>query len=206
MRTTSTSTRTPTRESCTCEHALRARSLRCTPLDVCVTRTSWLKVFLSLTSSHLHTCAFLSDLTFLPFYFDLTFTVLFHFSFLMHPEQHTELDNLNTMQHNLRTSAKGSNDAYDVSVSLTAQKSRRVPNTSFFNETTSDEWTWAKENKTTPADDNQRLQVRKIEKKIPSNGAESTKINTYPHKIWKKNEKSTKVEIPIDTKYKKNTN
>ena len=37
----------------------------------------------------------------------------------MHPEQHTELDNLITMQHNLRTSAKGSNDAYDVSVSLT---------------------------------------------------------------------------------------
>ena len=39
----------------------------------------------------------------------------------MHPEQHTELDNLITMQHNLRTSAKGSNDAYDVSVSLTVQ-------------------------------------------------------------------------------------
>ena len=37
----------------------------------------------------------------------------------MHLEQHTELDNLNTMQHNLRTFAKGSNDAYDVSVSLT---------------------------------------------------------------------------------------
>ena len=37
----------------------------------------------------------------------------------MHPEQHTELDNLIAMQ-NLRTSAdKGSNDAYDVSVSLT---------------------------------------------------------------------------------------
>ena len=37
----------------------------------------------------------------------------------MHPEQHTDLDNLNTMQHNLCNSAKGSNDAYDVSVSLT---------------------------------------------------------------------------------------
>ena len=38
----------------------------------------------------------------------------------MHPEQHTELDNLITMQHNLRTSAnKGSNDAYDVHTSLT---------------------------------------------------------------------------------------
>ena len=37
----------------------------------------------------------------------------------MHPEQHTELDNVITMQHNLRTSAKGSNDAYDVYTSLT---------------------------------------------------------------------------------------
>ena len=93
------------------------RAVSSSHLDV--TCTSWLKVFLSLTSSHHHTCAFLSDLTFLPFYFDLSFTVLFHFSFLTHPEQHTELDNLNTVQHNLRTSAKGSNDAYDVSVSLT---------------------------------------------------------------------------------------
>ena len=37
----------------------------------------------------------------------------------MHSEQHTELDNLITMQHNLRNSAKGSNDAYDVHTSLT---------------------------------------------------------------------------------------
>ena len=37
----------------------------------------------------------------------------------MHPEPHTDLNNLNSMQHNLRTSAKGSNDACDVSVSLT---------------------------------------------------------------------------------------
>ena len=55
------------------------------------------------SSSHLHnhTCAFLSDLTILPFYFDLSFPVFFHFSFLMHTEQHTELDNLITMQHTL---------------------------------------------------------------------------------------------------------
>ena len=37
----------------------------------------------------------------------------------MHPEPHTDLDNLNSMQQNLRTSAKGSNDAYGVTVSLT---------------------------------------------------------------------------------------
>ena len=41
--------------------------------------------------------------------------------YIMHFEQHTELDNLITMQ-NLRTSAnKGSNDAYDVHTSLTRQ-------------------------------------------------------------------------------------
>ena len=69
---------------------------------------------------HSHTWAFLFDFTFLPFYFDLIFTVLFHFPLLMHPEQNAELDNLITMQHNLRTSAnKGSNDAYDVHTSLT---------------------------------------------------------------------------------------
>ena len=71
------------------------------------------------TSSHLHTCAALSDLTFLPFYFNLSFPVSFHSSVLMHPEPHTDLDNLNTVQHNLHNSAKGSNDAYDVTVSLT---------------------------------------------------------------------------------------
>ena len=37
----------------------------------------------------------------------------------MHSEQHTELDNLITMQSNLRNSAKGSNDAHDVHTSLT---------------------------------------------------------------------------------------
>ena len=37
----------------------------------------------------------------------------------MHPEPHTDLDNFDTAQHNLRNSAKGSNDAYDVTDSLT---------------------------------------------------------------------------------------
>ena len=48
----------------------------------------------------------------------------------MDSEQHTQLDNLITMQHNLRTSAKGSNDAYDVSVSLKGYG----PNDMVFNE------------------------------------------------------------------------
>ena len=51
LTTSTTSTRTPTRASCTtCEQALRARSF-VAPLDVCVTCTSWLKVFLSLIPS-----------------------------------------------------------------------------------------------------------------------------------------------------------
>ena len=48
----------------------------------------------------------------------------------MHPEQHTELDNLITMQHNLRNSAKVSNDAHDVHTSLTGYE----PNDMVFSE------------------------------------------------------------------------
>ena len=48
----------------------------------------------------------------------------------MHPEPHTDHDNLNTVQHNLRNSAKGSFDAYDVHTSLTGYE----PNDMVFNE------------------------------------------------------------------------
>ena len=48
----------------------------------------------------------------------------------MHPELHTDLDNLNTVEHNLRNSAKGSLDTYDVTVSLTGHE----PNDTVFNE------------------------------------------------------------------------
>ena len=61
----------------------------------------------------------LLGLAFLPFYFDLTFPVFFHSSVLMHPEHYTDLDNLDTVETNLRHSAKGSTDAYDVTISLT---------------------------------------------------------------------------------------
>ena len=37
----------------------------------------------------------------------------------MHPDLHTDLDNLDSVENNLRHSAKGSNDAYDVAFSLT---------------------------------------------------------------------------------------
>ena len=48
----------------------------------------------------------------------------------MHPEHHTDLDNLDTLENNLRHSAKGSNDAYDVTHSLTGYE----PNDTVVNE------------------------------------------------------------------------
>ena len=74
----------------------------------------WFKMFLGPTSLHRHTCVVLLDLAFLPFYFDLSFPVFFHSSVLVHPEHYTDLDNFDTVETNLRHSAKGSNDAYDV--------------------------------------------------------------------------------------------
>ena len=68
--------------------------------------------------------------TFLPFYFDLSFPVFFHSSVLMHPDLHTDLDNLDTVENNLRNSAKGSLDTYDVTVSLTGYE----PNDTVSNE------------------------------------------------------------------------
>ena len=40
----------------------------------------------------------------------------------MHPDLHTDLDNLDSVENNLRHSAKGSNDAYDVAFSLTQER------------------------------------------------------------------------------------
>ena len=37
----------------------------------------------------------------------------------MHSDLHTDLDNLDSVENNLRHSAKGSNDGYDVTFSLT---------------------------------------------------------------------------------------
>ena len=95
-----------TRASCTCEHGTWSAQSP-SVLMLCHThligsRCSW--VFIPSTC---HPWASLLDLAFLPFYFDLSFTVFFHSSVLMHPEAHTDLDNLNTVQHNLRNSAKG---------------------------------------------------------------------------------------------------
>ena len=48
----------------------------------------------------------------------------------MHPGHYTDLDNLDTVENNLRHSAKGSNDAYDVPISLTGYE----PNDTVVNE------------------------------------------------------------------------
>ena len=66
----------------------------------------------------------------LPFYFDLSFPVFFYSSVLMHPDLHTDLDNLDSVENNLRHSAKGSLDAYDVTFSLTGYE----PNETVSNE------------------------------------------------------------------------
>ena len=74
---------------------------------------------LSLVTCHPCSCAFLLEFDFLLFYFDLSFPVFFFSFHLLHCELHTELENLIAVQ-NLRFSAnKGSDDAYDVSISLT---------------------------------------------------------------------------------------
>ena len=67
-----------------------------------------------------HDVRFSLILFILPFYFDLFFPVFFLSSVLMHPDLHTDLDNLDSVENNLRHSAKGSLDAYDVAFSLTA--------------------------------------------------------------------------------------
>ena len=48
----------------------------------------------------------------------------------MHPDLHTDLDNLDSVENNLRHSAKGSLDAYDVTFSLTGYE----PNDTVSNE------------------------------------------------------------------------
>ena len=48
----------------------------------------------------------------------------------MHPDLHTDLDNLDTVENNLRNSTKGSLDTYDVTVSLTGYE----PNDTVSNE------------------------------------------------------------------------
>ena len=73
---------------------------------------------LSLVTCHPCSCAFLLE-SFLLFYFDLSSPVFFFSFHLLHCELHTELDNLIAMQKLRYSANKGSDDAYDVSISLT---------------------------------------------------------------------------------------
>ena len=76
-------------------------------------------------SSHVipmsHMCCSL-ELFDLPFYFNLSFSVFFHSSVVMHPDLHIDLYDGDSVENNLRLSAKGCLDAYDVTHSLTWTK------------------------------------------------------------------------------------
>ena len=54
----------------------------------------------------------------LPLYFNLSFPVFFLSSVLMFPDLQTDLYDPDSVENNLRHSAKGSLDAYDVTHSL----------------------------------------------------------------------------------------
>ena len=79
---------------------------------------------LSLSSSrhvaHVSLSLILFDLS---LYFNLSFPVFFLSSVLMHPDLQTDLYDLDSVENNLRHSAKGSLDAYDVTHSLTGKMS-----------------------------------------------------------------------------------
>ena len=89
-------------------------------------------------SSACHDERFSLIFTYLPFYFNLTFPVFFHSSVLMHPGLHTDLDNMDSVENNLRHSGKGSLDAYDVIESRTCTKV--VGFSTMFNFETFPEW------------------------------------------------------------------
>ena len=60
----------------------------------------------------------------LPFLLRPVLPVFFHSSVLMYPDLQTDLDNLDSVENNLRHSAKGSLDAYDVTFSLTGSEKK----------------------------------------------------------------------------------
>ena len=116
---TTVARRTTTCATCRTEHT-------CTPLVfVLLTDTShphWLKSSLSLSpSSTCHPCVVVLDSLRLLLYFHLHFTVLF-LSFLS-----MYSDDLDSVTNNLRDSAMGSNDGYNVAFPLTTSTSTGTP-------------------------------------------------------------------------------
>ena len=110
-----TTSETTTRATCTSpEHERRARTL----VHLFILSHVTLAQDLSLIICHPRSCAFLLE-SLLLFYFHLSFPV-FSFSFhLLHCELYSELDNLIAMESLCYSANKGSDDAYDVSTSLT---------------------------------------------------------------------------------------
>ena len=83
----------------------------------------WLKFFESVIPSPRHAHVLLSLILFdLSLYFNLSFPVFFLSSVLMFPDLQTDLYDPDSVENDLRHSAKGSLDAYDVTHSLTFYK------------------------------------------------------------------------------------
>ena len=117
--TPSTMTRTiTTRTICTSEHSSAPLVVFHVSLIMCHTTLAQV-VHVSIIFTTCCTCAVLSNLFILSFYFHLSFPVFFLSSVLMYPDLQTDLYNLDSVENNLRHSAKGSLDAYDVTHSLT---------------------------------------------------------------------------------------
>ena len=92
-------------------------------------------------SSACRICAFLSDLFDLPFCFDLSFTVFFHSSVLMHPDLQTDLYDPDSVENDLPHSAMGRLVTYDDTHSLTGYEPNDMEliNDTELNDTVSDE-------------------------------------------------------------------
>ena len=133
--TPSTMTRTITiRANCTSEHS--STPLVVLPLFLMMCHDPLGSSSLSLSSSRHVAHVSLSLILFdLPFYFNLSFPVFLLSSVLMYPDLHTDLNNPDSVENNLRHSAKGSLDAYDVTFSLTGYE----PNDTVSNDTVSNE-------------------------------------------------------------------
>ena len=130
QRTPTRMTRTiTTRAICTSEHSSAPLVVFHVSLMMCHTTLAQF-VRVSVIFTPCRTCVVLLDSLRPPFQLRPNFTVFFLSSVLMHPDLHTDLDNLDSVENNLRHSAKGSLDAYDVTFSLTSYE----PNDTVSNE------------------------------------------------------------------------
>ena len=118
--TPSTMTRTTTTHAnCTSEHG--SALVVVFPVLMLSHDPLWLKFIESFISCHPHVAHVLLSLILVDhsLYFNLSFTVFFLSSVLMFPDLQTDLYGPDSVENDLRHSAKGSLDAYDVTHSLT---------------------------------------------------------------------------------------